>query len=494
MTGIRRALIWTAIDRYLGLLVGFVFVAAMSRLLTPREIGISALGIAVLGIAEALRDFGATSYLIQRRDVTLEALRTTFTLLLVTAVALFTAMLTAAPWIASAYGEPALGNYVAVLATSFLMGPFAGPIIAVMRRDLEADKLAVISVASTVVNATLAITLALAGFSYMSFAWAGLAAAACAPLIAFWLRPDPGIYRLRLHDWREAVSFGSLATATALLNKAYEALPLLILGRVLSFDAVGLFQRAVTVCQLPDRFVMAAIGPVALPAFSAAVRTGSSLKQAYLQSIEYITAVQWPALTLLAALAYPVVRVLLGPQWLAAAPLVQIMALASLAMFAAVLTQPMLVAVGRIQDTLWMSLISLPLSIVLLVPAAFWSLEAIALSMLVTVPLQVYVAISFIRRRVHFEWRELAGALRKSAVATACALAGPLIVVAANGSGFDMSLPAAGLAGMLAAPGWLASLWLTSHPLAGQFDELRIRLKRAAPAAAPAGNSASARD
>ena len=475
MNDIRRALAWAASDKYIGLGINFVFIAIISRLLTPREIGIAAIGTAAFLIAESLRDFGVTTYVIQRAEATLETLRTTFTLLMLSSAALAALLFGTAPWIAQFYREPQLVTYIHVLAAGFLAGPFAGPILALMRRDMDFGKIAVINVTSIAINAVVVVSLALAGFSYMSIAWGGLASAASVALMALAFRPEFRIYRLELHDWADAMAFGAIASVTVLLNRAYESLPLLVLGRLLPFDAVAIFQRASVVCQLPDRFIMTAIAPVALPAFAAKAREGETLKEPYLRSLSYITVLQWPALIMLAILAHPLVLVLLGPQWLSVVPLVQIMAIAYLVMFPAVLTYPVLVAANGIKDTMWASLISLPLSVVALVPAAHISLEAVALSMFFSLPLQVYVALSFIRRRVPFQWQELGASVVKSALVTACCVTGPMLVIAAQGFHFDIPVMLAALACILAALGWLAGLWLTSHPL--HFD-LRAGVSR----------------
>jgi O-antigen/teichoic acid export membrane protein len=107
---------------------------------------------------------------------------------------------------------------------------------------------------------------------------------------------------------------------------------------VLTFDAAGLYNRALLVCQLPDRVVLGGAIPVILPALAAEVRAGSDLGASYVRAVSFITAVQWPALVVLAILAHPVVLVLLGGQWLSVVPLVQVVALASVLSFAGELT------------------------------------------------------------------------------------------------------------------------------------------------------------
>jgi O-antigen/teichoic acid export membrane protein len=91
-------------------------------------------------------------------------------------------------------------------------------------------------------------------------------------------------------------------------------------------EAVGLCQRAIWMCQFPERVILAGFGAVALPAFSEQVRRGQDLKERYLRAIEYITAIQWPVLILLMFLAHPIVEILLGRQWLDVAPILQIFA------------------------------------------------------------------------------------------------------------------------------------------------------------------------
>ena len=472
MTGIRRALAWTALDRYLHLPIGIVQVALMSRLLTPHEVGISAIGYSFLALAETLRDFGATTYLIQKREISTTTLRTTFTLLLLTTLIMVGAIFASAPFIAQAYGEPGLQGYIWVLATSFALGPFAAPILSLMRRDMQFNKLAAINLTISSLGAFVSILLAYLGFSYMSIAWAGVSMAVCGTALAFWIRPSFYIYRLELHDWRDVFYFGSFATLTAFLTKGYQAVPLFLLGRVVSIESAGLFQRATAICDLPERFVSAIIAQVALPAFSAAARAGADLKEAYLKSIEHITAIYWPALSMLVALAYPLVRILLGPQWTAVAPLVQILAVASLSLFAAVLTYPVLVAVGRINDTLYSSLVSLPLSLLILVPSAFLGIETLTLSFLLTLPLQMFVALVFIRRHIPFSWLELVAATRKGAMVTIISMIGPALVIVFNGAGFDMHLLNAVLAALLGLMGWFLGLWLSGHPLLAQLGEL----------------------
>jgi O-antigen/teichoic acid export membrane protein len=294
------------------------------------------------------------------------------------------------------------------------------------------------------------------------------------------------IFRPSFARWREILSFGGYASINAILNVLYQQLPQLLLGRLMTFDAVGLYSRASSLCQLGDQLVLSAVQPVVLPALAQQVRSGRALKEPYLRAITYNTALQWPFLAVLAVLADPIVRLLLGPQWSAATPIVQIIATASLFSFPAFLTYPVLVATGRIKDTLWLNLISLPPSFALIVLAAPFGVEALAASALLTMPLQVYVALRFVRASLPFSWRELVVAVRSSAMVALCAAAAPIIVTVLNGFRADLPLPAAIGAIAGAGVGWVLGLGITRHALLKELgtaarpvmDLARYRVRR----------------
>src|SRR3546814_4549025 len=105
-------------------------------------------------------------------------------------------------------------------------------------------------------------------------------------------------------------------------------MPSIAAGRLLGIEAAGLLHRATSTIQIYRKGVLEGLMPVLLPAFAAKLRQGHALKDSYLRGVAYLTAVGWPFSVVLALLAHPILRVLFGPQWDAAVPLVQILCLA----------------------------------------------------------------------------------------------------------------------------------------------------------------------
>lgn len=467
---IRRSVAFSALDRYVGQILQILTTAVMARILTPAETGLFLVAQAVVLLADNFRTFGVGAYLVQQRDLRPEMIRSAFTVTLLLSLAVGAAIGLGANVIADLYGSPELAFLLFVASLNFALLPFASPSIALMQRDLDFRTLAAINVAAALANTVTTIALGLLGFGAVSFVWGYIASGAALALLATALRGEFWIFRPSLEGARALLSFGTISTAVTVVNMAYDMLPRLALGRILGFDAVGLFARAVTTCQLPERAIISALQPVVLPAMAERVRRGQNIKDAFLRGHALVSGIQWPALMMLALLANPVVHVLLGSQWGTVPDLVRVMAIAMMALAPAFMTYPLLVSVGRIRDALTASLISLPPSVLIMIAASRFGLEAVAASMLVTAPLQMTVALYFIRRNIGLTVAEFWAASRKSIALTVLTAGLPGLVILTSPSGFEIDTIRTILAVVGGAAGWGAGLWILEHPFA---DEIR---------------------
>lgn len=451
-------------EQYFRLAINFVSLMTISRLLTPSEVGVSVIGLGIMTIALGLREFATSEFLIQRAEVTREDARASFTVLFLLTALIGSAMFVLAPSFGSFYGEERLTLFLRVVAVAGLIEATSLPITGLLRRELAFGSLAVINTASAAVVALATIVLALADFSYMSVAWAMLAGAGTTTFLSFYFRPDLSILRPVLSSWGNVLRFGGYQGVSFVINRTHEALPQLVLGHVLPHAAVGLYNRAVLVSDIPDKLVLASASYVAFPALAAEIRNGRSVKDPYLRALGYITVFFWPALIVLAILAHPAVLFLLGRQWLSVAPLLQVMAVAGLAWFPVMLTTPVLMALGANRDRVLAVLTTRAVSGVVLCCAAYFGVMAMALSRLVTLPFQMIVSLWFVRRHVAFRWSEIWAAVWKSAAVTASSAAGPICVVTLSDSGLDLTFRATAAALLVAAIGWFAGVLVTRHP------------------------------
>lgn len=470
MSRIHRSIVFSVADRYGSMACFLLSLAILSRLLTPEEFGIYSVIMALPGLAQTLRDCGGANYLIQAPSLSENSIRTAFTVTFCMCGLIAAVLFILRGPAARFFAQDGIRDGIAISALSFLLLPFWVTISALLRREMTFHVVAVCNLTGNFVVAVTSIGLTALGCSFMGPVWGWVAGNAALTVLFFAYRRDISIFRPCLRSWRDVLGFGSYSAGTVIVTALWEYSHQLVLGRVLGFSAVGLYGRAINVTQIFDRLVVDVLKPVILPAISIQARSGVDLRRICLDAIALITALHWPFLLFVALMSDPIVVILFGAQWTEVVPLVRIIALASLSLFAACLTYPVLVAVGRVRDTLAASLISVPPSFLAMFVASFFGIRAVAASALLTLPLQAFVGLHFIRRQVGFHWTDLIHAMGKSALVAACTMLGTVPALAANG--FDLTFSILGFLGtaLAAFAGWCLGLCFTKHALLAQLQ------------------------
>ncbi|WP_051379826.1 oligosaccharide flippase family protein [Bradyrhizobium murdochi] len=463
---VHRSIIFSAIERYGNLVLFLVTVAVLARLLTPAEFGIYAVvNAATAVVAASFQEFGGANYLIQKRELSRASVQTAFTVTFGISALVGLALLALSGVLSQLFEQESLQKGIAVSALNFLLVPFSGTITGLFRRDMEFGKLAICNLASGVVAAAVSIVLAMLNFGFMAPVWGGVAGNVVLTIMLLRQHRDFGAFRPSVAQFRDVVGFGLYSSGVSVINVLYNLSPQLFLAKILDFASVGLYSRATSITQVFDKLVVQVLNPIIMPALVSRSKDASNLRGAYLDAVELLSVVQWPFLLFIAIMAHPIILILLGQSWLEIVPLVRFLCVANLALFAACLSYPTLVATGSVRDALTSSLISLPPSLLVILCAAFFGAEAVAASALLTLPFQAAVALYFIGRRLTFEPKQLSRALLKSAVVTAITASGVMVCAALIEASIVPSFVGLVAAGGVGALCWWLGLMVTGHPL-----------------------------
>jgi O-antigen/teichoic acid export membrane protein len=466
MTSIHRSIFFSAVERYGSLLLFLFSTAALSRLLTPSEFGIYAVINAVVVVFTAsFQEFGGANYLIQKKMLSEQNVRTAFTITFCISIVIGIALLICSDALVWFFRQDGLKTGIAVSTLNFALTPFSVVISALFRRDMEFGKLALCGLAANFVSFAVSIALAVLHYSFMAPIWGAVAGNVILTVLLIALCANKQIFRPSLSEYPDVIRFGLYSGGVSIINAFYNLAPQIFLARILDFAAVGLYNRAIGITQVFDKLVGQVLGPVIMPAIFAQTKAGGNLKRIYLDAIALLTAMHWPVLTFLAIMAQPIISIWLGPTWLEIVPLVRMMCIAYLSLFAACLTYPVLVAVGSVRDALISSLISLPPSLLIIFIASFFGVEAVAASAMLTLPFQAAVAIYFISRHLDIDLLDLFRATLKSGIVTLFSSAGVVVCAATVEYGLLRPVFGLGLASISATTCWLLSMYVTEHPL-----------------------------
>ncbi len=314
MTSVRRSLAISLAERYVLIAISLLGNILLARLLTPEQIGIYSVNLAVIGIAQVLRDFGVGNFLIQEKNLKDSHLRTAFGFSLVIGCSLFVIVLGLAPTIARFYSDDRLAETLVVSALNFLVLPFCTISLSLLRREMAFGRLVTVNVFAAIVGLVVTITLADRGLGPLSMAIGSVVLNAATGIGAWIARKD---YRLLLpgfSEWRTMLNFGTQSSAAGIVTAVAIDINDLAIGKLLGFAPVAMLSRAQGLMYLFHRDLMSAVRNVAYPAFAAAHREGASLEQRYIESVSNVTAFAWPFYGFTALFALEIMRLMFGPQ------------------------------------------------------------------------------------------------------------------------------------------------------------------------------------
>lgn len=483
MASVRRALVLSMSERYLLIILSLASNILLARLLTPEEIGLYSVAIALIGIAQVLREFGIGNYLIQVKTLTDDHIKTAFGFSLTIGASLFLIVYFAAPFAGSFYNDIRVVETIRISALNFLVLPFCSISLSLLRRDMQFKKLVLINLLATVIGFAVTISLAYRGFGANSMA-IGALITNLATGVGTWI--VRGSYRILLPSfvaWRELMSFGARSSATNIITSISMDINDLAVGRILGFEPVAYISKAQGLMNIFHRDIMSAIRNVAYPAFAKAHREGTDLEAQYVYSVGAITAVAWPFYAFTALHAEAILNIMFGPQWSQAAPLVPWFCIAGAVAAIYSLVIPLLTAAGRIDLATRIDLVTQPTRAVILVLGVivFQSMEAFSIIFFVITIFSLPYVYHIKSKFQPTPMRNLAQCLSKSMAVTTITLLAPIAVWIAttlSPSIFkllsDYEISKMLLLGATCIPAWIAGVILSKHPISN--DPIFIRL------------------
>lgn len=468
MTTVRRAIVFSFLESYLGVVINLVSFVLLARLLTPKQVGLFSVAMAIISITQVIRDFGLVNFLIQKKELTDEHIATAWALALMFGAGLFTLVQLAAPFIGRFYNDASLTDIARLVAVNFLILPFNSICLALLRRAMNFQVVMRINLSAAFLSTAATLTLAWLGVGAFSLA---LGAVINNGIVAIGIVLVGAAKRLRaprLAHWREILGFGGPLTVANVITSAAMDINDLAVGKILGFQSVAIISRAQGLMNLFHRDFMVAVRNVAYPAFSQANRDGESMDGKFIASVTNVTAIGWTFYGFASLFPLEVLRLMFGPQWDQSAPLVPLFCLAGSASALVNLVPTIMLAGGNSRLVATAELIMQPCRAIALCLVTYFyrDLGAFALAFLAVALISVPYFYGFKQRCIPTRFRLLLSKLLGNLLLTALSLAPALLVIALfRVPGQALALPLFFLSAGLTCLAWPLFLWLLKHPL-----------------------------
>ncbi|WP_282856110.1 lipopolysaccharide biosynthesis protein [Pseudoclavibacter helvolus] len=299
----------------------------LARLLTPNDYGYVAVVLAIVGVAEVVRDFGLSSASIQAKTISNWQRSNLFWVnsgigLVLSAIVFFSA-----PLIAGIYGLPETLLITQAIAGVFLFRGITTQYRADMSRRFQFGRLAVVDVGAQSLGLATAIFLAVGGYGFWALVGQQIVIAVAETVIAAVV--NPWIPRLpsKRGPIRQFLAYGANLFGIQLLGYASRNVDMLVIGARFGAGAAGYYQQAFQIMSLPLNQISAPSTRVALPVL-ARLQDDSTSYLAFLNKGQTVMVnALTPVFLFASAAAFPLLMLAIGPQWTPSVPIFQVLAL-----------------------------------------------------------------------------------------------------------------------------------------------------------------------
>lgn len=326
----KNGLIWSAIDRFGTQGVSFLFSIILARLLSPDAYGIIAMPLVFLALAQVFIDSGFSSALVRKPDLTENDLSTAFYFNIIVGVVCYLILFVASPFIADFYETPILSDLLKVTALTTLFNPLCIIQQTILTKKIDFKTQAKVSVLATIFAGVIGVIMAFIGY--------GVWALVVQQVVSAFVRV---VVLWKLSSWRPNApwssesfnylwNYGSKLLASSFLDTIYNNIYPIIIGKFYSANSLGVYTRAQNFADMPSMNITGVLQRVTFPLLSSIQNEEERLLRSYRQLLKLSAFVVFPLMSLLVGIADPMIRVLLGDQWIDCIILLQLICFAKI--------------------------------------------------------------------------------------------------------------------------------------------------------------------
>lgn len=381
---------WSAGARTISQLATWAISLLVARLLTPGDFGVVSAATAYLGLVALITEFGLRTAVVSQRDLPEEYIAQLGGLALGLGLCAWAITAALSPFIAHFLDIKELTRVLPVLGLATAFSSLNALPFALLQKQLRFRTLANVEVFKTLTSALILLALAWLDFGYWSLVLNEVVAIILTCVVLYML------VRYRIAVPRRAQLSSSLRISRQVLIArvgwyTYSNADFAIVARTAGKQSLGDYSMAWNLTTMPSQKIAGMIMGVTAGIFASVQNELPELQRYFLRISEFLSILLVPATIGLGLVAPELVLVVLGKQWVNAAPLITYLSLATAIRSIGPVCSQVLLARLRADVEMRYTLLSaiiLPLGFLL---ASRYGVGAVALSWSVmSVPLVAY--------------------------------------------------------------------------------------------------------
>jgi teichuronic acid exporter len=318
---------WMAGAKFGGQIITWGITIIVMRLLSPEDYGLQAMASVFVAFLLMLSEIGLGLALIQKEELDEVKLRQAFGIVLVINTCLLVGLNLFSPAIAHFFGDPRLLPILRALSLQFPLIALSVIPNVLMQRKLRFRDSSLIELSTAIASSLLTLFLAYTNQGVWALIIGSLFGSVWRAVVVNLAAPFFRLPSFSLLGMRELLSFGANASAARLLWFFFNQADVVIVGKLLGKEMLGLYAVAMHLASLPTQRVSSILYQVAFPVLSR-FQSDKEKMGAYLLIVaRTMSLFSFPLLWGISSTSHEIVILFLGPNWVGAILPLQLLSL-----------------------------------------------------------------------------------------------------------------------------------------------------------------------
>ena len=314
-----HGVIWSLIDNVSSSGVIFFVGIILARLLTPEEYGVMAMVSIFIAISNSIIDSGFSSALIRKVKVKPIEYNTVFYFNL-----LYICLFFISPFVALFFREPILCEVMRVIGLILIINALSIIPYTIFVREINFKTQTIISLIASVGSGVIGVWMAFSGQGVWSLVGQQLGRQCLNTLFLWFFCHWKPTVSFSMTAFKEMFGFGSKLLLSGLLDTIYKDIYYIVIGRCFSSSILGQYTRAKQFSMVFSTNLTTVVQRVSFPVLSSIQDDSIRLREAYRKVIKSTMLVSFACMLGLAAIAKPLLILLISDKWLPAVYFLQI--------------------------------------------------------------------------------------------------------------------------------------------------------------------------
>jgi O-antigen/teichoic acid export membrane protein len=322
-----RGVLWSSIERFSAQGIQFILGIFIARLLNPSDYGIIGMLAIFMAISDVFIDSGFSNALIRKTDRTETDFSTAFFFNIFVGVFFYFLLFFASPYIAIFYNSPILKSITKVIALNLFFNSLAVVQRTKLMIAIDFKKQTKISLIVIIISCFCGLIMAYKGFGVWALVFQSILNSGLNMIFLwFFVRWKPQ-KSFSPHSFRELFSFGSKLLISGLIDTSYRNIYTIVIGKKFPANDLGYYTRADQFAQFPSANLTGIFQRVMFPILSEIQDNDDKLREIYRKYLRLMAFIIFPLMFGLAAVAKPLILLLLTEKWSGIVLLLQILCL-----------------------------------------------------------------------------------------------------------------------------------------------------------------------